>query len=147
MKYETVSDIIADRDRLRAAPSDCFSTGPPYGDARDETCPACEDLRFLETLDDSPPTRSNDTMTTCGIRLTAITVAPVGQATYTEIRICDEAAGEFVLVSQHGRIDIGKIMITPKEWPTIRWAIDRMIEEGRCVTAEMAESCTTKQGS
>lgn len=118
-----------------AAPSDCFSTGPLHGDARDETCPACEALRFLETLDDSHPTRRNDTMTTYEIRTTAMTVAPVGQATYsemaTEIEICDEAAGEFVIVSQHGRIDIGKIMINPEEWPSLRSAIDRMIKACR----------------
>ena len=29
------------------APSDCYSSGPLLGDARDVVCPACEALRFL----------------------------------------------------------------------------------------------------
>ena len=73
------------------------------------------------------------------IRTTALTVAPAGDSTYSEmattIAIADEADGEFVEVKQHGRIDIGKIMIDPEEWPAIRGAIDRMIAECRCVTA------------
>lgn len=68
-------------------------------------------------------------------RVTKLVVLPVGEATYsemaTEIEICDEAAGEFVEVVQHGRVDIGKITINPEEWPAIRGAIDRMIAECR----------------
>ena len=69
------------------------------------------------------------------IRTTALTVAPVGDSTYSEmattIAIADEAAGEFVEVTQHGRVDIGKIQINPEEWPSLREAIDRMITECR----------------
>lgn len=72
------------------------------------------------------------------IRTTALTVAPVGDPTYSEmattVEICDEAAGEFVEVAQHGRVDIGKIMINPEEWPAIREAIDRQIAECRHTT-------------
>lgn len=49
----------------------------------------------------------------------------------TTVEIIDEAAGEFVVVEQHGRTGIGKIMINPEEWPAIRRAIDRMIRECR----------------
>ena len=68
-------------------------------------------------------------------RVAKLVVLPVGQATYsemaTEIEICDEAAGEFVEVAQHGRVDIGKIQINPEEWPSLREAIDRMIKACR----------------
>lgn len=70
------------------------------------------------------------------IRTTALTVAPEGEPTFSEmattVAICDEAAGEFVEVTQHGRVDIGKIQINPEEWPVIREAIDRLIYECRC---------------
>lgn len=69
------------------------------------------------------------------IRTTAMTVASVGDSTYSEmattIAIADEAAGEFVEVTQHGRVDIGKIQINPEEWPSLREAIDRMIKACR----------------
>ena len=45
----------------------------------------------------------------------------------TIVRIEDEAGGEFVEVEQEGRTDIGKIQITPEEWPMLRQAIDEMI--------------------
>ena len=68
-------------------------------------------------------------------RTTALTVAPVGEPTFSEmattIGICDEAAGEFVEVKQRGRVDIGKIQIYPEEWPALRDAIDRMVAECR----------------
>ena len=68
-------------------------------------------------------------------RVTALVVLPVGQPTFSEmattIEICDEAAGEFVEVTQHGRVDIGKIQINPEEWPSLREAIDRMIKACR----------------
>jgi len=74
-------------------------------------------------------------MTTYEIRTTSMTVAPVGQATYSEmattVEIADEAAGEFVEVKQRGRVDIGKIQINPEEWPSLREAIDRMIKACR----------------
>lgn len=69
-------------------------------------------------------------------RLMALMVLPVGQETYSEmattVAIADEAAGEFVEVKQHGRLDIGKILVSPEEWPAIREAIDRLIAECRC---------------
>ena len=49
----------------------------------------------------------------------------------TTVRIEDESGGEFVEVEQEGRTDIGKIQITPEEWPMLREAIDRMIAECR----------------
>lgn len=69
------------------------------------------------------------------IRTTAMTVAPEGEPTFSEmattVEICDEAAGEFVEVKQRGRVDIGKIQINPEEWPSLREAIDRMIKACR----------------
>lgn len=68
-------------------------------------------------------------------RTLSILVAPKDQPTFseyaTEIKIVDEAAGEFLEVSQTGRTDLGKIAINPEEWPTLRDAIDRMIKQCR----------------
>ena len=68
-------------------------------------------------------------------RVTTVTVYPVGESMYSElatkIEIADEAGGEFVEVSQSGRNDISKIAINPEEWPELREAISRMIQECR----------------
>lgn len=68
-------------------------------------------------------------------RTLSILVAPKDQPTFseyaTEIKIVDEAAGEFLEVSQTGRTDLGKIAINPEEWPTLRDAIDQMIKQCR----------------
>lgn len=69
------------------------------------------------------------------IRTLSILVVPKDQHTFsefaTEIKIVDEAAGEFLEVSQTGRTDLWKIAINPEEWPTLRDAIDRMVKECR----------------
>jgi hypothetical protein len=69
------------------------------------------------------------------IRATKLIVAPEGEQVYSEmvtsVEIKDEAAGEFVMVSQSGRTDIGKIAISPEEWPALRDAINRMISQCR----------------
>ena len=69
------------------------------------------------------------------IRTVGLLVVPKEQAIFseyaTEIKIVDEAAGEFLEVSQCGRTDLGKIAISPQEWPTLRDAIDRMIKQCR----------------
>jgi hypothetical protein len=68
-------------------------------------------------------------------RTTSVTVCPVSEPAYstmaTKIEIADEAAGEFVEVSQSSRSDISKISINPEEWPELREAINRMIQECR----------------
>jgi hypothetical protein len=68
------------------------------------------------------------------IRTLSLYVAPKDQPVYSElgttITIVDEAAGEFVEVSQSGRTDLGKIAISPREWPAVREAIDTAI--GNC---------------
>ena len=75
------------------------------------------------------------------IRATKLIVAPEGEQVYSEmctaVEIKDEAAGEFVLVSQTGRTDIGQVAISPEEWPKIRDAIDRMISQCRGVTSDV----------
>ena len=48
------------------------------------------------------------------------------------IEIDDEAAGEFILLSQNLESGPeGKLGIDPEQWPVLRAAIDRMIEECR----------------
>jgi hypothetical protein len=63
----------------------------------------------------------------------AVVVAPEGESILsemsTEIRVADEMAGEFVEVEQVGNVALGKIQITPEEWPHLRKAIDRMIKQ------------------
>ena len=69
------------------------------------------------------------------IRTMSILVVPKDQPTFseyaTEIKIVDEAAGEFLEVSQTWRTDLGKIAISPEEWPALRDAIDQMIKQCR----------------
>lgn len=68
-------------------------------------------------------------------RTTQLTVLPKCDPTYSErattITIIDEAAGEYVEVSQSGRDDGGKICIDPEEWPSLRGAIDWLIDDCR----------------
>ena len=64
-------------------------------------------------------------------RVTRLLVLPVGEPAFSEmattVEIDDEAGGEFVVVSQCGRVDLGKIAINPEEWPALRAAINRMV--------------------
>ena len=68
-------------------------------------------------------------------RITARTIVPKGKPLFseqaTEITIVDESCGEYVEVRQSGRVDLGKIAINPEEWPSLREAIDNMIEQCR----------------
>ena len=68
-------------------------------------------------------------------RTLKIVVLPKGDPIFanaaTEIEIVDEAAGEFIKVSQHGDENTGEIQIEPLEWPYLREAINRMIKECR----------------
>lgn len=74
-------------------------------------------------------------MTTYETRITRLTVAPRGEATFSEqathIEIDDEAAGEFVSVSQDRCNGKQCFLIDPEEWPALRDAIDRMVKECR----------------
>ena len=64
-------------------------------------------------------------------RITAVTVCKKGEPIFsdyaTRVEIVDEAAGEFVEVSQAGREGGGKIAIASDEWPALRDAIDELI--------------------
>jgi hypothetical protein len=61
----------------------------------------------------------------------AILVKPESEPIFSEmattVSLDDEGAGMFVIVSQHGRLDMGKIVIDPGEWPMLRAAIDQMM--------------------
>lgn len=67
------------------------------------------------------------------IRVTRLLVVPEGEPVFSEeattVEIEDEAGGEYVIVSQHGRIDLGKICINPEEWPALRAAINRLVRD------------------
>lgn len=56
------------------------------------------------------------------------TTEPIFSDRCTRIEIADEAAGEFVTVSQLAN-DNRPIRIDPDEWPAIRDAIEHMIDE------------------
>ena len=68
-------------------------------------------------------------------RVTRIVLVPHGQPLFSEmattVEIEDEAAGEFVEVSQHGAPELGTIQISPEEWPALRSAINRLVRECR----------------
>lgn len=69
------------------------------------------------------------------IRTTGLIVVPESQRLFderaTEIRIVDEANGEFVSVRQPRDDGVGELRIDKDEWPTLREAIDRMVGECR----------------
>lgn len=64
-------------------------------------------------------------------RVTAVIVnktdEPIFSETATKIEIDDEAAGEYLNITQDG----GCVKITPQEWPEIRSQIDKMILQCR----------------
>lgn len=68
-------------------------------------------------------------------RLTRLTVAPKDDPLWSEmathVEIIDEAAGEFVKVIQSRASGLSEIFIDPCEWPAIRDAINRVIEQCR----------------
>jgi hypothetical protein len=85
-----------------------------------------------EIMSDSLPVSSE----THDVRIIELIVIPKGQPTFSEmatrISIDDEAAGEFVKVSQclaHTKL-AKSIAIDPGEWPQVRECIDYMI--GQC---------------
>ena len=68
-------------------------------------------------------------------RITRVSVLPHGEPVFSErtthIEIDDEAAGEFVKISQEGgHTDIAKwITVEPSEWPVLRDAIQFMVDQ------------------
>ena len=68
-------------------------------------------------------------------RTVKVSVVPKGEPIFhngvTSIEIIDEAAGEFLEVTQCNDSNDGKIVIDPCEWPALRTAIDKMIKECR----------------
>jgi len=68
-------------------------------------------------------------------RITRVSVLPHDEPVFSErtthIEIDDEAAGEFVKVSQEGgNTDIAKwITVEPSEWPVLRDAIQFMVDQ------------------
>ena len=69
-------------------------------------------------------------------RVTEITILPANEPLFceraTKVRIDDEAAGEFLIVSQcHDSIKPGEIAIESDEWPAIRDVIDSMVAKLR----------------
>lgn len=71
-------------------------------------------------------------------RVTRLVLVPEGEPLFSEmattVEIEDEAAGEFVEVSQHGAPGLGMIQISPEEWPALRSAINRLVRECRAVS-------------
>lgn len=68
-------------------------------------------------------------------RVTRIVVVPANEPLYSErattVDITDESGGEFVEVSQHGDVSLGKIQINPEDWPKLRAAINRLVRDCR----------------
>jgi hypothetical protein len=68
-------------------------------------------------------------------RTLKIAVVQIGEQLFhdatTNIEIVDEAAGEFIEVSQHTDSGGGKIRIDKIEWPKISAAIEKMLKECR----------------
>lgn len=83
-------------------------------------------------------------MTEYETRTIAINVCPKGQPLFsemtTEVRIVDQATGEYVEVEQTGSTGLGKIAINSEEWPALRSAIDQMIAECRYMAVDTART-------
>ena len=67
-------------------------------------------------------------------RVTRLTVLPEKEPIFSEkathIKIDDEAAGEFVKISQvHDHSEPGTICITHEEWPLIRDAVEQLLSD------------------
>jgi len=64
-------------------------------------------------------------------RVTKMALVPKGNALFdlcvTEVEIVDEAAGEFLEVTQRPDVGPQKISIDREEWPHLRELIDKMI--------------------
>lgn len=62
-------------------------------------------------------------------RITQLTIVPDCEPIYSEratnVSIDDEAAGEYIVISQ----DEQKISLNPDEWPFIVEAVERLIKE------------------
>ena len=71
------------------------------------------------------------------LRTTRVSLMPDDAAIFeesvTHVYIDDEAAGEFVVVSQHDHSKVveNKVAINPSEWPLLRKAIDQVVKECR----------------
>lgn len=72
------------------------------------------------------------------VMTSAYIVLPEGEPMFSEmattIELDDEGAGLFVVVSQSGKDEAGKISICPEEWPLIRDAIEQHLR--LCKTQE-----------
>lgn len=67
-------------------------------------------------------------------RITRLTLAPKGEPIFSElathIEIDDEAAGEFLKISQVGGAAESKaLLVNPEEWPQLKAAIEQMLKE------------------
>ena len=66
-------------------------------------------------------------------RITQFTVLPAGEPIFSEratvITIEDEAAGEYVTLTQHHGGEEPKILIEADDWPLIRQAVETMLAE------------------
>ena len=69
------------------------------------------------------------------VRTTKLVVVPKGEEVFSElttwVEIKNEAAGEFVLITQQGRTDVGQIAIDKNEWLYLKEAIEIMIAQCR----------------
>ena len=75
------------------------------------------------------------------ISTAALMIRPKGEPLFSEqvttVRIEDEAGGDcFVVVEQQGDSGLGKIKITPEEWPAIKAAIETMLKVCETINTE-----------
>ena len=66
-------------------------------------------------------------------RIKSLIIAPEGEPIFCEmamiVSIEDEAAGEYIQITQQLSDTDTKITIDPSEWPALRKAVDRMMAE------------------
>lgn len=68
-------------------------------------------------------------------RATQYTISRPGEPTFAEgvirIEIDDEAAGEYIVLTQDGFQSTGRVSIDPDEWPLVRKTIDKLVKTCR----------------
>jgi hypothetical protein len=71
-------------------------------------------------------------MTDYIIRVTQLTIAPAGEPifseTATQVTIQDEAAGEYLEITQQGGKEGKTIMVNPDEWPSLKMAVETLLD-------------------
>lgn len=142
-REELAREAAQQRKRERSVCPECQFTGGTHATGCPESTDAMTDASQCQTEDDCPTPmwcRGKDKCPKAAlgnyrVRVTRLTIVPAGEPIFSEqathVEIDDEAAGEFVRVTQQPGStedpDSRAIRIEPTEWPAIRHAIEQLL--------------------